>query len=162
MQTMRSMCELVCRPRRIAGGGLRRFSEICAVVGLLAVSACCLFGCRDSQTTLEAEARSPDGRWVASVFSTEHGGPGTAGLYTSVYLKRTDVREAPTEILGFSVGGLASQQGALNLTMKWQSPSHLDVTYNGHAASLYFQVVKCAGIEVVTRDVSDETSNQPK
>ena len=109
---------------------------------------------------MSAEARSPDGRWVASAFSKQYGGPGTAGLYTDVYLKRTDVRQAPIEVLDFSVGELASQSGILNLTMTWQSPSRLDVTYNGRAASLYFQVVKCAGIDIVTRDVSDRVSNQ--
>jgi hypothetical protein len=56
---------------------------------------------------LQAEARSPYGPWVASAFTTEYGGPGNAGLYTRVYLKRADLRQAPTEILGFSVGGVS-------------------------------------------------------
>jgi hypothetical protein len=77
-------------------------------------------------------------------------------------MKRTDLREPPTKILGFSVGERASQDGALNLTMKWLSSSRLEVTYNSRAATLYFQVVKCAGIEILTRDVSDEMNNQPK
>lgn len=161
MQAVRSTCALVCGLRRI-GVGLCRFAGSCALVCLLAVSTCGVFGCRDSETNLSAEARSPDGHWVASALTTENGGPGTAGLYTEVYLKRTDVKQAPTEILGFSVGGRASQDGALNLTMKWQSPSHLDVTFNGHAATLYFQVVKCAGIDISTRDVSDEKSDEHK
>lgn len=135
-------------------GHLPRFAGRCVVVCLLAVSVGGIFGCQDSDTTLEAEARSPYGPWVASAFTTEHGGPGNAGLYTEVYLRRTDLRQAPTEILGFSLGGLAS--AALNLTMKWQSPSRLEVTYNGRAATLYFQVVKCAGIDILTRDVSDQ------
>src|SRR5579872_7387075 len=147
MQAVKSRCALICRLRRIAGG-LCRIAGSCAAVCLL-VSVCGAFGCRDSETTLSAEARSPDGHWVASALTTENGGPGTAGLYTEVYLKRTDVRQAPTEILGFSVGGRASQDGALNLTMKWQSPSRLEVTYNGRAATLYFQVVKCAGIDIL-------------
>jgi hypothetical protein len=159
MQTVRSSCQLVCRLRSIASG-LGRFARSCAVVCLLAVSVWGVFGCKDSVTTLEAEAQSPDGHWVASAFWLENGGPGTAGLDMEVYLKRTDVREAPTEILGFSAGGLAS--AALNLRMKWQSPSRLEVTYNGRAATLYFQVVKCAGIDILTRDVSDEMNNQPK
>jgi hypothetical protein len=158
MHTMRSRSELVCRLRRIASG--RRLAGSCAVVCLLAIAVCSVFGCREGGTTLSAEARSPDGRWVASAFSKQYGGPGTAGLYTDVYLKRTDVRQAPIEVLDFSVGELASQSGILNLTMTWQSPSRLDVTYNGRAASLYFQVVKCAGIDIVTRDVSDRVSNQ--
>jgi hypothetical protein len=159
MQAVRSRCELVRRLRRITRG-LYRFAGSCAVVCLLAVSVCGVFGCQDSKTTLAAEARSPYGPWVATAFMTEQGGPGNAGLYTEVYLKRTDLRQAPTEILSFSVGEQASQDGALNLTMKWESPSRLEVTYNGRAATLYFQVVKCAGIDILTRDVSDQINHE--
>jgi hypothetical protein len=161
MQAVKCRCALVFRLRRVACG-LRWFAGSCAVACLLVVTVLGGFSCRDSETTLSAEARSPDGHWVASASTTEYGGPGTAGLYTQVYLKRTDVRDAPTEILGFSVGGRASEDGALNLTMKWQSPSRLEVTYNGRAATLYFQVVKCAGIDILTRDVSGDMSNQPR
>jgi hypothetical protein len=153
--------ELVSWLRRLALG-LCRSGGSCAVVCLLAIAVCGLFGCREGGTTLSAEARSPDGQWVASAFSKQLGGPGTAGLYTSVYLKRTDTGQAPIEVLDFSVGELASQSGTLNLTMTWQSPSRLDVTYNGRAATLYSQVAKCAGIDILTRDVSDKVSNQPR
>jgi hypothetical protein len=43
--------------------------------------------------------------------------------------------------------------------MKWVSPSRLDVTYNGRAATLYFQAVKYAGIDISTRDVSSAPTN---
>jgi hypothetical protein len=131
-------------------------------MSFLAIAICGVFGCREGGTTLSAEARSPDGRWVASAFSKQFGGPGTAGLYTNVYLRRTDVQQDPIEVLGFSVGEVSSQSGDLNLSMTWQSPSRLEVTYNGHAATLYFQVVKCSGIEILTRGVSDEMSNQTR
>jgi hypothetical protein len=72
-------------------------------------------------------------------------------------LDRTALR-----FVGFSVGELASQSGALNLTMKWESPTHLDVAYNGRAATLYFQVVKCAGIDISARDVLNEKSSQTR
>jgi hypothetical protein len=89
-------------------------------------------------------------------------GAGTAGLYTNVYLRRTDVNQAPIEVLGFSVGELASQSGTLNLTLKWESPSRLDIAYNGRAATLYFQAVKCSGIDIFAQDVSNEMSNSPR
>jgi hypothetical protein len=42
--------------------------------------------------------------------------------------------------------------------MKWASPSHLEVTYDGRAASLEFQAVKSNGVEISVRDVSGESS----
>jgi hypothetical protein len=161
MHTVRNKHKLVSRLRRVATG-LTRTSGSCAVVCVLAIAVVGVFGCREDGTTLSAEARSPDGRWVASAFSKQIGGPGTSGLYTSVYLKRTDTGEAPIECLDFSIGELASQSGTLNLTMTWQSPTRLDVTYNGRAATLYPQVAKCAGIDILTRDVSDKASSQPR
>ena len=135
-------------------------SAIRKAILLIIIGVCALVsGCQDVATIWTAETRSPDGYWIASARTDQHGGPGTAGLYTSVYLKRANVSQAPIEVLGFSVGELASQSGTLNLTMKWETPSHLDVTYNGHAATLYFQVVKCAGIDISTRDVSSGTTN---
>jgi hypothetical protein len=156
---VRSRSELLCRLWSTAPK-LRRCAGSCAVVCLLTIAGCLISGCQDVETTSLAEARSPDGRWVASAIRKQHGGPGTAGDYTEIYLKQTDVQRAPTEILTFSVGELMSQSGGLNLTMKWQSPSRLEVTYNGRAATLQFQVVKCGGIDISTRDVSEAGSNQ--
>jgi hypothetical protein len=127
------------------------------VISLIIIGVCVLTsGCRDSKIIWSAESPSPDGHWLASASTEQFGGPGNAGLYTDVYLKRTNVREAPIEVLGFSIGELSSQSGTLNLAMKWETPSHLDVAYNGHAATLYFQVVKCSGIDISVRDLSSE------
>ena len=127
---------------------------------LLTIGVCALvFGCRDHDVVWSAESRSPDGYWVATAREERGGGFGNAFDSTSVYLKQINSSRPPVEILEFSVGSLASQSGKLNLTMKWKTPSHLDVTYNGHAATLYFQVVKCAGIEISLRDHSDVTTN---
>jgi len=41
----------------------------------------------------------------------------------------------------------------MNLTMKWLTPSHLEVTFSGHP-DLNFQVVRYAGIEISVRDLS--------
>ncbi len=48
---------------------------------------------------------------------------------------------------------------AINLTMKWVSPTHLEVTYDGRAASLEFQAVKFDGVEISVRDLSREPTN---
>jgi hypothetical protein len=123
---------------------------------LLAV--CALFcGCQDVRTVWSAEARSPDGYWLASARTIQHSGPGTAGAESSVYLKRTADSSAPLLVLGF-LHHEDTLSSTINLTMKWASPSHLEVTYDGRAASLEFQAVKSNGVEISVRDVSGESS----
>jgi hypothetical protein len=116
---------------------------------VLAASCVLLFGCQDVQTIWSAEARSPDGHWLATADTIQHFGPGTAGIDTIVYLKF--VSNPPTEILVFSHNQNDTSR-TINLAMKWLTPSHLEVTYNGRA-SLDFQVVKCGGVEISVRVV---------
>jgi hypothetical protein len=52
----------------------------------------------------------------------------------------------------------ANAGGTIDLTMKWVTPSHLQVTYDGHA-DLYFQAVRYAGINVSVQDLSSEPTN---
>jgi hypothetical protein len=129
-------------------------------VVIVAVCGIALSGCRWSQTTWTANARSPDGLWLAEARTIENSGFGTGAILTVVSLKRTNVWEAPKEILSFWHDPyLASQSGAtINLSMKWISPTHLEVTYRGHA-DLGFQVVKYANIAISVRDLSSETTN---
>lgn len=127
-------------------------------IPLIIIGVCVLMsGCHDVATIWSAEARSPDGYWIASARTEQHGGPGTAGIITSVYLKRINVSQPPMEVLGFSCDGPASRPGGtINLVMKWVTPSRLEVTYDGHP-NLYFQVVKVAGIDISVRDLSGES-----
>ncbi len=141
-------------------GGLR-LSMIIAV-GVL------VFGCRDIPTIWKAEAISPDGAWLASAHTEQNGGFGSASIVTSVNLKRTDgtVNSGqPFKILEFSCYGPAPRAyvldpanagGTINLTMKWQTPSHLEVTYDGRA-DLNLQVVKIAGVDISLRNLSKES-----
>jgi hypothetical protein len=126
---------------------------------LLLIMGVCIsaFGCRDVATIWSAEARSPDGHWLASARTKQYGGPGAAGVQTSVYLKRTNDSRPPIEILGLS-NESAYPPGITGVVMNWLTPSHLEVTYKGHA-SLYFQVVKCAGIDISVRDLSSKATN---
>jgi hypothetical protein len=119
-----------------------------------------LAGCEDVATIWSAEARSPDGKWLASAYTEQHGGPGTAGVETIVYLKRTDVSKPADAIMSFFHDpSLPSQSGeTIHLTMKWVTPSHLEVTYDGHA-DIGLQVVKYGGIEISVRDLSAKTTN---
>ncbi len=124
-------------------------------ISLTMIVICALLsGCQDVQTIWSAETRSPDGHWLASAHTVQHFGPGTAGIITTVYLKRINDSNPPMEVLAFS-----HDVRMISLAMNWPTPSHLDVTYNSHTASLYFQVVKCAGVDISVRDLSRETTN---
>jgi hypothetical protein len=130
-------------------------SSIHKTISLIVLWVCVVLGvgCRqDVQTIWSAEARSPDGLWLATAHTVQHFGPGTAGIVTSVYLKRTNDSNSPTEILGFFHDEKDSSN-TINLTMQWLTDSHLDVTYNGHA-TLDLQTVKFGGIDISVRNLS--------
>jgi hypothetical protein len=114
---------------------------------------------REGDTIWSAELRSPDGRWIARARTIENSGFGTGSIQTNVYLKRTSGSTSPETILSFfhdaSPGGRT-----INLAMKWETPSHLEVTYDGHA-NLGFQVVKDGGIDISVRDFSSTEALSP-
>jgi hypothetical protein len=118
----------------------------------LIIGACVLVPGCNPETVWSAEAVSPDGYWVASARTDRYSGPGNAGLYTTVYLRRARGPKGPTEIL------LLDQQetGPITLKMNWLTPSHLEVAYTEHQ-NLDFQAVKCAGIDISVRDLSSDT-----
>ena len=117
-------------------------------------------------TVWNAEVRSPDGHSIAIARTVQNGGFGMASIDTTVYLKSTQFSNPPAKVLGFSCQGpvprpyvldnVANAGGTINLTMKWLTPSHLEVTYNGHNGSLDFQVVKIWGIDISVQDLSGE------
>jgi hypothetical protein len=109
-------------------------------------------------TIWSSEARSPDGLWLASAHTLEISGFGTGGYVTDVELTRTNVSKPPQPILSFwHDPSLASpQSGAtINLTMKWTTPTHLDVTYDGRA-DIGLQVVRYANLEISLHDHSSK------
>jgi hypothetical protein len=145
-----------------------RFQAIHNAVFLAIIGLCALgSGCRHNPTIWTAEVRSPDGQWLAIARTDQEGGFGSAFISTMVYLKQTNVSQPPEMVLAFDCEGpaprpyvldnTANAGGTINLTMKWLTPSHLELTYNGHA-TLSFQAIKCAGINISVRDVSTETS----
>ena len=64
--------------------------------------------------------------------------------------------QPPMLILAFSDG--PPEPGSMSVGMKWLTPTHLELTYKGHW-TLDFQAVKCAGIDISVRDLSNETSS---
>ena len=138
-----------------------RRSPIPSTTLLIIIGVCVVWcSCKDQKTIWTAEARSPDGYRLATASTIQIGGPGNAGLYTYVNLKRTNDSRSPDEILGFDENNATMAQAAtLNLTMTWTTPSHLNVTYNGRVAELYFQVAKIDGVDISVRDVSSPIVN---
>lgn len=121
-------------------------------------------GCarKDDLVVWKEALPSPDGAWTASVDTVQNGGFGSGGISTSVYLSKAGDTKAPTEVLEFSSTGpiprpyvldnAANKGGSINLTMKWISPAHLDVTFTGHP-DMNLQVVKFAGIEISAHEL---------
>jgi hypothetical protein len=136
-------------------------SAINKSISLLILAACTFaFGCKDGGTAIwSADTPSPDRNWVASASTKQWSGPGTAYVGTSVYLKRRDDSKPPVEILEFA-NDSAYPTGITNVEMTWLTPSHLEVAYRGHA-TLNFQAVKCAGIDISVRDLSTEAIDIP-
>jgi hypothetical protein len=133
---------------------------ILLVIGAVLASG---FGC-GPPTIWSAETRSPDGSWLLSARTLENAGFGTGAYVTEVYLKPLNVSKPRQVILSFfhDPSLPSPQSGAtINLTMKWVTPKHLEVTYEGHA-DLSFQVVKCGDIDISTRDLSNEAISAPK
>jgi hypothetical protein len=71
---------------------------ISLLFGLCAVAS----GCKGSETIWSAEARSPDGKMLASARTVAQSGFGTGSIETEVYLKCVKTSQRPVEVLGFS------------------------------------------------------------
>ena len=48
--------------------------------------------------------------------------------------------------------------GTIHLTMKWVTPRHLEVTYDGRAV-VNLQVVRFADVDISLRDISKQTNS---
>jgi hypothetical protein len=112
-------------------------------------------GCRDVASIWSTESRSPDGQWIAVARTDQYGGPGTAGLQTTVSLKRAKGPKSTIEILA-----LSQNAASINLKMNWLTPSHLEITYE-QPASVDFQAIKCGGVDISVQGLSSAPSNTP-
>lgn len=126
-------------------GGRMAFLVICL----------CIFvpGCKSDVATISSkESRSPDGLWLAIARTDQHGGPGTAGVITTVTLKPVDGTKVPIEVLQ-----LSQNSAFVDLKMNWPTSSHLEVTLT-KPVSIDFLAIKCAGIDISARNLSNGTS----
>ena len=117
-----------------------------------AVLLCSLVsGCKDAATIWSTESNSPDGRWVASAHTDQYGGPGTAGILSTVTLRQVKGRQDKIEVLQ-----LSQDATGVDLKLNWLTPTHLEITYK-QPASVDFQAIKCGGIDISIRDTSAGT-----
>jgi hypothetical protein len=137
------------------------------ILGICVSTSSCRRPTIDDLTIWKAELRSPDGLLIASVRTIQNGGFGSAHIDTVVSLKQSFSSQDPVEVLAFDCPGptarpyvldSANAGGTIDLTMKWITPSHLQITYDGHA-DLYFQAVKAFGTDISVQDLSSEPTN---
>jgi hypothetical protein len=122
---------------------------VLVMFGVCTLAAC---SCGSEDTIWTAEAPAPDGRWVATAETVETNGLGTGVIVTNVDLKWMRSSSKPEKILVF-VHDKPPESRTIDISMKWITPSHLDVTYNGRAR-VDFQVVKCGDVDISLRDLS--------
>jgi hypothetical protein len=110
-------------------------------------------GCKDVKTIWSTESRSPDGQWVATAHTDQYGGPGAAGILSTVSLRQVKGRQDNIEILQ-----LSQDATGVDLKLNWLTPTHLEITYR-QPASVDFQAIKCGGIDISVRDLSNGTTS---
>ena len=124
---------------------------------LLTVAVCTMLtGCKNGTTIWSTEVQSPDGRWRTIAHTDQYSGPGNAGLLTTVYMKRIKGPKEPIEVLLFE-----QNAKSIDLKMNWLTPTHLEVTYR-QPAVIDFQAIKCGGVDISVRDVSNGTTSSSR
>lgn len=139
--------------RLINKPGTDGISSIRKAILLLVVGVCVsASGCK-APPTWSAEARSPDGKMIATASTFEQSGFGTGWVQTTVYLNWTKGSQPKMLVLAFSDG--PAGPGGMSVGMNWLTPTHLELTYKGQRA-LDFQAVKCEGVDISVQDLGRE------
>jgi hypothetical protein len=127
-------------------------------ISVLLLCMCCLAsGCKRTQTIWSAEARSPDGKMIATARAYANGGFGVSGSpATFVYLNWTAGSQSPTEILSLDDQSDRTEENEVGMT--WLASNRLELTFTGKRQSIGFQAVKCYGVDISVRDISSTTS----
>ncbi len=117
-------------------------------------------GCRYDPVVWRTELRSPDGAWLATAYTDQEGGFGSASVETVVTLRRLNGTvingDKPFDILEYPDGGpihkayTLSQEnagGGVNLEMRWLSADHLEIDYSGKIDP-DLQVARFGGVDI--------------
>jgi hypothetical protein len=110
----------------------------------------------DTETIWSVEAKSPNGKWMASGRADRHTGPGNAAIETGVYLQPTNKSVRAQPVLMF-LNNLPPDRGGIGFEIDWLAPSHLQVTFI-RQPDISFLVTKYAGVEISVRELSSVTS----
>jgi hypothetical protein len=129
--------------------------SVLAIIGVVSP------GCtsRDDLVVWKDELSSPDGNWLASADTVQNGGFGGAEIHTTVFLK-TRNSDAPAQSVfviecdgpiprAYTLDNVANRGGCVGLTMKWASPTHLDLSYEVRQGNdVIWQVAKVSRVEI--------------
>jgi hypothetical protein len=145
----------------------RILREVAQAAVILVIGVCLLeYGCPwlGVKTIWAAQTQSPDGRWVAMAKTELHVGGGLAGCETIVYLKRSGFFHyfrRPTVVLEFLPDEYQNVPlDTIDLKMKWQTLSHLDVSYYGPARRGYY-LKRYLDVDITVRDLSRKLPDPP-
>jgi hypothetical protein len=135
------------------GLGTSRLLAIVMLVGLCME----ITSCTNSEQTWVAEARSPDGKFIATARTLQPGGWGTGSPpETSVDLNWTTGSQKASEIFQFV--GDADQPENMKVEMVWLTPTHLEITYKPNRI-IQFQAVKCFNVDITARELDTGTAH---
>src|SRR5580698_5158474 len=114
-------------------------------------------GCHSTETIWSAQAKSPDGKVVASAQADlrNKGLSIISGIDTNVYVNWAGDKRPPMLVLNLADGSDAPSD--ITVDMRWLAPTHLELTYKGNR-SIGFQALKWAGIDISVRDLSNAAS----
>jgi hypothetical protein len=127
-----------------------------SVASVLVVACALLFvGCNRDKPNWFAEARSPDGRMIATASTWEQGGLGTDTNQTVVKLNWTGGSQKPTIILIFD--DKIDDSVNTKVGMRWLNPRHLELTYTGDRF-LNFFASRCDGIDISLEKLPDKNN----
>lgn len=140
-------------------GWISKVGAMRSFILFFAVGVCVLTaGCKESQAIWSDEAKSPDGKMLATARSFANGGFGVSGApATFVYLNWATGSQKPMQVL--SLESEFDTPDEAKVGMKWLSPSHLELTYQGNHQHIDFQAVKFVGIDISVRDLANPTSS---
>lgn len=115
---------------------------------LMAAALCA--GCgKDSAVVWTAKSVAPSGDKIAVAETTQYGGPGTAGVFTTVDIVRPDSEGEPVHILVLE-NPSAANISAIELTFTWKDDNHLDISYPADA-KLNFRADLYGNVEITSR-----------
>ena len=147
--------EVTVRPKNRNSGSLVAAAYKSA--SLLIIVLGFLTSCKNSERTWSAEAKSPDGKIIATAETLEPGGWGTgAPAETYVSINWTSGSQSSTEIFSFNSG--PNEPRGMDIGLTWLTPKHLELTYKGHP-SIDFAAIKWQEVVISARNLPPTTNN---